>query len=444
MDAQTLTRKLIRWAAIGLGVSVASVALGVFGLHFYGAHRLERAKSDFSAQWGHLVVNPPPTSLPDHENGARWLMAGGQAIVCSHEDQKFIGALSGDSAHRWTDTQFERAKWILHEQQNALGILLRSGAFPVFHLGSEGKRATYDEIDFLSLVSGLRLLAVEARLAWKEGRSADSLVTLNAMSRAADGLLRTPVVMTSTIGSAAVLWSASAAADLVSDPCTPAPTLAELRKLLPREDPVQSCDITLTSSIAELANEGMDYVEDLHDPSLSWSLPVWVSNRYLLEDLVVAEILERWGRFLEIGKRPAADWPADAVHSSWGDPAWPRWIAPTGAYTPNLLSARVRAQAASTSLQQLRAALDLRLASPDGLDRNACSLVADARPTVLTGRPVGCGYREDRGMILIEVQGAEAALRPFASPGNHASRFPPIELPLGAGGAGCEPAAGGS
>ncbi len=431
MDAQTLTRKLIRWVAIGTGVLVASAALGAFGLHFYGAHRLERAKSDFDARWGHLVLDPPPTSLPDHENGARWLMAGGQAIICSPEDQKFIGALSGESAQGWTDSERERVKWILHEQQNALGILLRSGSFPAFHLGADGEQATYNEIDFLSIVMGLRLLTVEARLAWIDGRASDCLAALDTVSRAADGLLRTPVVMTSTIGSAATRWSVSAAADLVSDPCASTETLERLLKLLPEEDAVNRCNITLTSSIAEIANEGLDYVEDLYDPSMSWSLPSWVPNRYLLEDLVVAEILERWERFLEIGQRPAADWPDDAPHSAWGDPAWPRWIAPTGAYTPNLLSARVRAQAASTGLQQLKAALDLRLASPDGLDQNGCSLVADTRPTVLTGKPISCRYREDRGAIVIEVAGAEKALSPFVPAANHVSRFPPIEMPLG-------------
>jgi len=106
-----------------------------------------------------------------------------------------------------------------------------------------------------------------------------------------------------------------------------------------------------------------------------------------------------------------------------------------GSYTPNLLSARVRAQAASTELQQLRAALDLRLASPDGLDDDACSLMEDTRPTVLTGEPISCHYDEKRQLIVIKVPGAEKALSAFVAAGNHASRFPPIELPVG----GCNP-----
>ena len=108
-----------------------------------------------------------------------------------------------------------------------------------------------------------------------------------------------------------------------------------------------------------------------------------------------------------------------------------------GSYTPNLLSARVRVQAASTELQQLRAALDLRLASPDGLDEDACSLVEDTRPTVLTGEPISCRYDEKRELIVIEVPGAEKALSAFVPAGNHASRFPPIELPVAAG-VGCK------
>lgn len=416
---------------MGLGVLVVSTALSLFSLHLYGAHRLEKARSDFAAHWGHLVLDPSPISLPDHLNGARWLMAGGQAIICSIEDQEFIGALSGKPARGWTDTEQARARWILHEQQNALAILLRSGSFPTFHFGRDGARATYDEIDFLSTVMGLRLLTVEARLAWSEGRASDCLAALDAVNRAADGLLRTPVVLTSALGSGAIRWSSSAAADLVSDPCTSMAAIEEIQHILPSEDPIHSSNITLASSIAEIADEGLDYVEDFHDPSMSWSLPAWVSNRFLLEDLVVAEILERWSRFLEIGQRPAADWPADAGRSAWGDAAWPQWIALTGAYMPNLLSARVRAQAASTDLQQIRAAIDLRLASPEGLDVNACSLVEDTRPTALTGKPIGCGYHEDRGTIVIEVPGAEQTLSAFVSAGSHASRFLPIEIPVG-------------
>ena len=435
MDTRELTKKLIRWSAMGIGLLVVSTALGLFGLHLYGAHRLKEARSDFDARWGHLVLEPPPTSLPDHENGARWLTTGGQAIICSLEDQKFIGYVSGESARGWTDTEQARARWILHEQHNALGLLLRSGSFETFHLGADGKRATYDEIDFLSVVMGLRLLTVEARLAWSEGRISDCLAALDAVSRAADGLLRTPIVMTSTIGSAATRWSASAAADLVRDPCTSTATLEELKDLLPSEDPIHSCNVTLTTSIAEIADEGLDYVEDFHDPSMSWSLPSWVSNRYLLEDLVVVEILERWGRFLEIGQPPAADWPADAARSSWGDTAWPPWIALAGALTPNLLSARVRAQAASAELQLLNTALDLRLESPNGLDLDACSLVDDTRPSVLTGEPISCRYDEGRVVIVIEVPGAEQTLSAFVEAHNHASRFPPIEMPVG----GCNP-----
>ncbi len=435
MNAREITRALIRWTLLGIGALVSAAAVGAFSLHIYGAHRLGDARSDFETRWGDLVLNPPPPSFPDHENGARWLMAGGQAIICSIEDQKLIGALSGKPAREWTETEESGARWILHEQQSALRILLRSGSFEAFHLGADGSRATYDEIDFLSIVMGLRLLTVEARLAWSEGRIADCLTALAAISQAADGLLRTPIVMTTTIGAAATRWSAQAAADLLMDPCTSAEILRELEHLLPVEDPIRSCNITVATSVVEIADEGLDYVEDFHDPSMSWSLPAWVSSRYLFEDLFVAEILDRWGRYLEIGQRPAADWPADVGLSIWGDTSWPPWLALAGTVTPNLLSIRARAQAASTELQQLRAALDLRLASPNGLDGDACSLVDDAGPTVLTGRPISCRHDEQRGMIVIEVPGAEQTLRAFVAANNHASRLPAIDLSVG----GCDP-----
>jgi hypothetical protein len=435
LDTKETTRKLIRWTAIGIGVLVMSATLGWIGLHYYGAYRLERARSVFDARWGHLVLDPPPISLPDHENGARWLTAGGRAVIYSDEDKSFVGAISSKPAREWTGTEQARARWILHEQQSALAILLRSGSFHIFHLGTDGARASYDEIDYMSIVTGLRLLTVEARLAWSEGRTSDCLTALDALSRATDGLLRTPLVMTSIIGSATTRWSMQAAADVLGDPCASTETLEKLRSLLPTVDPIERSNITRATSITEIADEGLDYVEDLHDPSMSWSLPSWISNRYLFEELLLAEIIERWGQFLEIGQTPAARWPPDVSSSVWGTAPWPPWIALSGSFTPNILSSRVRAQAASTELQQLRAALDLRLASPDGLDLDPCSLVEDTRPTVLTGEPISCRYEEEQGMIVIGVPGAEQALSPFVLATNHGSRFPSIEIPVG----GCNP-----
>jgi hypothetical protein len=438
LNTQKLTRRLVRWSALGLGALFITAGLSSLALHSYGIHRLEKVRADLEARWGQLAQYEPSPPVPDHENGARWLMAGGQAVVCSIEDQKFVGHLSGRSAWGWTDTEEARARWILHEQQNALRILLRSGSFDAFHLGTNGLRTNYEEIQFLSIVKGLRLLTLEARLAWSEGRTSDSLSALNAISRAADGLLRTPIVMTSTTGSAATRWFARAAADIVSDPCAATETLEELRDVLPSEDPIHRGNITLAVAVFEIADERLDYIEGFHDPSMGWSIPFWVSNRYLLEDLVVAEILERWGRYLEIGQQPAAHWPLDVSRSIWGDSSWPPWLALTGTFTPNLINDRVRTQAASTELQQLRTALDLRLASPVVLEPAVCELLDDARPTALTGEPVTCRYDDKRDVIVIKVPRAEQTLNAFVAPDNQAALLPPIELPMGLVDADCE------
>ncbi len=138
LDTRELTRKLIRWSALAAGVLVVTAALGSFGLHTYGAFRLEKARADFDTRWGHLTRLPPPPQVPDQENGARWLVAGGRAIVCSIEDRRFYGQLSDRSATSWTDAEWSRARWILHEQQNALEILLRSGSFENFNLDDNG------------------------------------------------------------------------------------------------------------------------------------------------------------------------------------------------------------------------------------------------------------------------------------------------------------------
>ncbi len=438
LNPRDFTRKLIRWTAIGIGALVVTSALGSFALHTYGAYRLDRARTDFSASWGHLALSRPAAPVPDDENGARWLVAGGDAIVCSDEDRRFYGQLSDRPAAEWTDAERSRARWILHEQQNALGILLRSGTCETFNLGSDGLRPSYETVEFSSIVMGVRLLVLEARLAWSEGRTADALAALDAAGRSADGLLQTPIVMVSTIGSAADRWVAAVATAIVSDPSASAATLRNLRAILPSVDPVQSTNMTFAISIAELADEGFQYIEESFDPSMGWAVPFWISNHYLLEDLYLAEVLEGWRRFLEIGKTPAALWSPDAIREIWEDPSWPQWLAMTGAYTPNLLPATARAQAASTELQQLELAIELRLASPGGLGPDACELISETRPTALTGEPIDCRFDDIRCLIVIEAPGAEHALSPFVPPQSKAAQIRPIEIPVTLGGTGCE------
>lgn len=426
-----LIRKLLRIAGVSIGVLLLISLLGSLALHAYGKYRLRNARAEFDSTWGHLTTIRTPPEAPDHSNGARWLTAGGYAVVWSIEDQMFVGDLSGKTARTWTNTETSRATWILHEQRNALAILLRSGSFEVFHIGAIGKRTTHEQIPLMDIIKGLRLLIVEARLAWKAGRTDDSVVALNAVARAADGLLRTRVVMSSIIGAAATRWTAGGAADLISDPCVDGEALAALGAILPTEDPTHWADVTMATQIQEIADEGLDYIEDFHDPSMGWSIPFWVSSRFLFEDLFVAEILERWGRHLEISRLPAARWPENPGEEIWGDATWPPWQALAGTITPNILSGRARAQAASAELQQLHLALDLRLAAPDGLSPESCELVNDPSPTALTGETVSCRFDPERNVIVIEIPGAEEALEGHISSGNNASHFPPIVIPVG-------------
>ena len=178
-----LTRTLIRWAVVGLGILVVTAALGSLALHTYGAHRLEKARAEFHARGGQLPQLTPPSPVPDHENGARWLLAGGRAIVCTVEDRRFYGQLSNRPAAGWTDRERSRAQWILHEQQNALGILLRSGSFDGFHLGVNGSRAHSDEIHVLDIVTGLLFGESTARFRAVQ-LVVDVLATLVCLERA--------------------------------------------------------------------------------------------------------------------------------------------------------------------------------------------------------------------------------------------------------------------
>jgi len=436
LESGKLVRRLLLWAALGIVVIVAASLVGSFAVHTYGAARLASARAEFGERWGRLV-QPDPPPVADNENGGSWLVAGGAAIVCSAEDRRFYGQLSDRSPRSWTDAERSRARWILDQQQNALEILIRSGDFDAFDLRVDGARATYQSIDFSSIVMGIRLLVLESRLAWSEGRTAGALAALNAVGRAADGLLRTPIIAVSIVGSAAERWAAAVAAEIVSDPRTTDATLRHLRTVLPTEDPVRWSNITLATAISEMADEGLGYIEAPYDPSLGWSIPFWISNRYLLEDLYVAGTLEAWMRHLELGRTPASQWSPDDIEAVWRSPSWPDWLALTGAYSPNLVAAAARAQTASTELQQLAVALELRLAAGEDVGPDACGLVGDLPPTALTGGPAVCRFDPVRCVIVIEVPGADGALRPFAPSNSPAAHLRPIEIPVTSGREGC-------
>lgn len=426
-----LVRKLVRWSLMGVAGLALTALIGALATHAWGAHRLKNARADFDTRWGEIANPPRAPQVPEHLNGARWLVAGGQAIICSIEDLKFYGVLADRPARTWSDAEMSRAKRILHEQEAALELLLQSGSCDAFQLENGGLRANHHETDFLSIVRGLRLLVLHARIAWYEGRPMECLEALNAVSRAADGLMRTPVVMGSILGSGSARWVVWAASEVVSDPCTSSAVLARLRASLPSLEPVHAYDVTMAHSVAEVAREGLDYVEDFHDPSMGWSLPFWVSSPFLFEDLVVAENLDRWNRFLAAGQTPAAHWPPNPTAKIWGDPAWPPWLALGGTVTPNLFSVRVRAQTATTELHQLRLALDLRSAAPDGLVPDACAAVENGPPTALTGEPVTCRYDRERSAIIIDVPGGVDAIRGHSAIANRAEHLPPMELTVG-------------
>jgi hypothetical protein len=411
-------------------VSLAMLIAG-FALHNYGAHRRSTAHRELVTRWGHLDHSSPPAPVPDHTNAARWLAAGGQAIVCTTEEMELIGKLSAIPADDWDPDEERRIEDALSGQHHAISLLLRAGRHETFFLGADGIAANHDEINFLAMVRGLRLLIVYARSALNENRTDDGLAALTAVSRSADGLLRTPIVSALTSGAAAQRWAARVAMEVVRDPCVSHETLIALRDALPTEDPIQRGNQTLVASVEEIADEGLSYTDDRHDPSLGWSIPFWVSNRYLLEDLVVAEILARWSRYLELGQQPVARWPADAELATWGDGPWPPWVAMAGDYTPNLLAVWARVQAAASERLQLRCAIDVRLASSSGLGPDACATTDWSEPAALTGEPVGCRYDSSSDAIVIELDGARAALATHLSVQTQAASVEVIALPVG-------------
>jgi hypothetical protein len=429
VKSKTMTRKLIRITLLGVCVVVLALVAAAVGVRTYGKLRLAAVRDRLEHRWGPLSRPAPPAPVPDHSNGARWLVAGGRAISSDTRDIKLVGRLSGLSARSWTEEETAEVERILAAQEDAITLLLRAGTCSTFHLGDDGINAEHHEVEVLRIVQGLRLLVLASRHAWIEGRALDGIAALEAVSRSADGLLRTPLVFGVTGGAAAQRWSSSAALDVVEDPCADPATLRALRQILPTEDPIDRGNRVFAAALAEIADEGLDYIDDHHDPSLGWSVPFWIPNRTLFEDLVVAEILDSWSRFLELGGRPMVDWPFDVSTRQWGDSGWPPWLVMRGTFTPTMAAVWANAQAASSELHQLRLALEIRLSAPDGLDENVCRLVDISTPTRLTGEPVSCRFDTEQRAVVLRLERAEESLQDLLSVHSGAASFPEVVIP---------------
>ena len=431
MTTSGLPRKLIVAAVAVVAVLTALTAVAAVVLHLHGKARLEAARQAFEERWGHLEAPSPRASLSDPGNAARWLESGGRSLQVTLDDHLFYTELMARPGAAWTDAERAQARRILDEQRESLAELLQSGATAAFRLAADGPAARGDETDYLEVISAIRLLVLEARLAWREGRRDDCLAALDALGRNADGLLRTPTLLALSLGAAAQSWTAGAAADVVGDPCADAATLRAVRDRLPSEDAIVSANRTLAGSIAEIADEGLRYIEDVHDHSMGWSIPFWISSRYLLEDLVVAAALEAWSRYLELGQVPVSRWPADAANAVWAGSDWPPWVALAGDVTPNLLPVWARAQAASSRLAQLRFAVDLRLASPGGVDVETCGRAGPPPVAVVTNTPVACRFDAGLDAVVVEVSDGEVVLARHFERGNLSALLPAIVIPAG-------------
>jgi len=431
-----VARKLFIYCVLGIVVLVASIAVSAFALHTWGAHRLAVERSSFADAWG-VSFEPEPAPAANESNGFGWLAKGAEGITCSAEESRFFGTLADRHPRAWTEEERARARHLLEDQQPALALLYRAGTAAVFDLGHSGGAEVHEEINGMSLIKGFKLLVLDARLAFFDERFADGIAAVTAVGRSADGLMRTPVIRASVIGSGAARWCTWAAADLVGDPCVDRATLSVLLEALPSEYPLVRHSATMAASVSEIADKGLSYLDGPNDPSLAWSVPFWIPNRYVFEDLFLADLITRWRYILELGNTPAINWPSDAGHAIWWDSPWPSWFAMTGVYTPNLLTAFCRAQAAATEIHQLRSTIGLRLSSPNGDGGASCKGFESSGPVPLTGEPLTCRVDEEGAVLIIEAPGATRALDSLAVMDARAGLLAPVEIPIGPRPASC-------
>jgi hypothetical protein len=246
-----MSRKTLGLTAAALVVLLLSASLGA---HLYSRWRFQRSATEFLATFPEVVPALDVDTLrqtfadlahegpPEELNAARWLIAGGDAIVCTQEENSHLTELVFAPSEDWTPDDRHFARELVERNKQALELMAK--AVPL-----EGSRyeLDYDHIldteipNLLHLMRGAKLLQVNARLAFTEGDIEGGIRNLAVIARLVDSLRDDDVLIFTLVGFANERFLLGGIRDALGSDALrtaegSAPLFDRLEALLPEDD----------------------------------------------------------------------------------------------------------------------------------------------------------------------------------------------------------------
>ena len=205
-----MSRKTLGLIAAALAVLLLTASLAA---HLYSRWRFQRSATEFLATFPDVVSALDMGSLEQtfadlaHEapeeasNAARWLQAGGAAIVCTQEENLRLTELTFSPFEEWGIEDQRFAKKLVNRNEKAFELMAKAVPLDGSNYGLDYTNVLEIELpNLLHLLRGAKMLQVRARLAFAEGDADAGLNDLTTISRLVDSLRDDDVLIFALVG----------------------------------------------------------------------------------------------------------------------------------------------------------------------------------------------------------------------------------------------------
>jgi len=260
-----------RFGLVLAGVLLLSL-LASFGVHMSGRWRFAQAAEQFVSELpgsrlelstsalATLVVSLAPPVPDPSDNAARWLTAGGKAMVLNaDEDTQLRSGLASASTASWSAPQEAKARDMVQRNRGGLDTMQRAVAC----VGSSFEIDYSDLVDaeipnLLELLIAGFLVNLDARLAFADGDPAAGFAALNVLARLTDSLRREPPLIFSLIAHVTEKLLLQGITEVLTSEqpwATQPQRVEQLRQLLPHDDllAVSRKIVALDAAVTSLA-----------------------------------------------------------------------------------------------------------------------------------------------------------------------------------------------
>jgi hypothetical protein len=381
MAMSSLVRRTVRLVATVLVVALAAL----LALRIYGSARLAAAEKDFAERVGPREATASvPAKVPEEENSAFFLRAGGEAMSLPGDDKPQVGELSMAPAESWTEAQRANVRRIRANNGPALELLHRAAGMTRSNFGAiawDTKTHQLTAPPLFKLMTAQRLLLVDARMAVLEHDPARLLADAASMATMAAGLERETPTVELQVGIACEKMLLAAVSDAVADPSIDRETLTKLQAMFVDTDLRAAWR---RSNVAQQTEISKHVAEVISDPLAARQEKVGLYGRFM--EFAVGKIFQAQQLEIRADLIAAVDQPLGL------DPPWLR----RGLRQPHTIldmfdvfESVMFGQTAKSSIGRVQYTLSLRELARIALAMRLQGLATGSYPETLASAPGG-------------------------------------------------------